>query len=161
MSLNDISLPPMLIAQLYQNTLIEGSAMPVPQKKKVSYLGKAEKNILILVNHKSVPFLPAKELEFLSMVLAACGLDLSHVAIVNWQHAEEKDASVLHQLSPKEILFLDVAPDVVGLPSAVNEYAVQKAGAIQFVVAPSLTQIEKTKQAKSQLWIALKQLFCL
>jgi hypothetical protein len=161
MSLNNISLPSKLVAQLYQNTLVEGSARLVPQKKKVSYLGKAEKNILILVNHTSVPFLPDKELEFLTAVLSACGLDLSDVAIVNWHNAEEKDATVLHQLSPKEVLFLDVAPDVVGLSFNTPEYTVQKTGAVQYVVAPSLSQIEKTKQAKSQFWIALKQLFCL
>jgi DNA polymerase III psi subunit len=140
---------------------VEGIARPVPQKKTVTYLGKAEKNILILVNHKSVPFLPDEELAFLTAVLSACGLSLSHVAIINWHHAEEKGDTVLHQLSPKEILFLDVAPDMVGFPSNAPEYTVQKAGAIQFVFAPSLSQIEKSKQAKSQLWMALKQLFCL
>lgn len=161
MSLNNISLPSQLLAGLYQNALVESNARPVPQKKAVSYLGKNGKNILILVNHKSVPFLPDKELAFLTTVLSACGLDLSHVAIVNWQKAEEKDDTVLQQLSPQQILFLDVLPGVAGLSSDAPEYTVQKAGAVQFVYAPSLTQIEKTKQAKSQLWLALKQLFCL
>ncbi|MDB5208959.1 MAG: hypothetical protein JWR72_4034 [Flavisolibacter sp.] len=159
MSLNNISLPSGLVASLYRYSLVQGSAMPVPQKKTVSYLGKNEKNILILVNHKTAPFLPDKELEFLTAVLLACGLDLSHVAIVNWHNAEEKDDTVIHQLAPKEILFLDVAPGVVGLTSNALEYTVQNAGSIQFVLAPSLTQIEKTKQSKSQLWMALKQLF--
>ncbi len=146
---------------LYRNSLVEGRARPVPQKKTVSYLGENEKNILILVNHKTVPFLPDKELAFLTAVLSACGLDLSHVAIVNWHNAEEKDDLVIHQLTPKEILFLDVTPDVVGLPFGPPNYTVQKAGAIQFVLAPSLTQIEKTKQSKSQLWLSLKHLFYL
>ncbi len=161
MSLNNILLPSKLVAALYRNSLVEGSARPVPQKKTVSYLGKNEKNILILVNHQSAPFLPDKELEFLTAVLLACGLDLSHVAIVNWHNADEKDHSVIHQLTPKDILFLDVAPAVVGLTSGAVEFVVQKEGSIQFVFAPSLTQIEKTKQSKSQLWMALKELFCL
>jgi len=161
MSLNNISLPSKLITSLYRNSLVQGDARPVPQKKTVSYLGKNEKNILILVNHKAVPFLPDKELEFLTAVLLACGLDLSHVAIVNWHNVDEKNDSVIQQLKPKEILFLDVAPVLLGLTSDAAEYAVQKEDEIQFVFAPSLTQIEKTKQSKSQLWLALKQLFSL
>lgn len=161
MSLNNISLPSQLVVSLYQNTLIEGNARPMPQKKLVTYLGKNEKNILIIVNHKSVRFLPDKELEFLTTVLSACGLDLSHVAIVNWQKAEEKDETVIYQFGSKQILFLDVSPEVVGLPSNPVQYFVQKQGNLQYAYAPSLSQIEKTKQAKSQLWTALKQLFCL
>jgi hypothetical protein len=161
MSLNNISLPSQLVAELYHNTLIEGSTMSVPQKKAVSYLGKNGKNILILVNHQSLPFLPDKELAFLTAVLSACGLDLSHVAIVNWEKAEEKDDTVIEQLLPKEILLLDVLPEVLGFSSSTPPYTVQKKGPISFVYAPSLSEIEKTKQTKSLLWAALKQLFCL
>lgn len=161
MSLNNISLPPQLVVDLYQNVLIEGNARSVPQKKGLSILGRNEKNILILVNHKSSPFLPDKELAFLTTVLSACQLDLSHVAIVNWEKAQAKDSGLLQQLMPKHVLFLDVPPALLGFSADSLPYTVQKEGAIQFVQAPSLTEIEKSKQAKSALWIALKQLFCL
>ncbi|MDQ6609449.1 MAG: hypothetical protein M3Y85_06485 [Bacteroidota bacterium] len=160
MSLNNISLPPQLLVSLYKNSLVESNARPMPQKTPVSYLGANQKKILILVNHKSVTFLPEKELAFLTTVLAACQLQLSDVAIVNWCKAEEQDDTVIHQLTPKEILFLDVLPEAVGfLPAAA--YVLKKKGTIQYVYAPSLSQIEKNKKAKSQLWVTLKQLFCL
>lgn len=161
MSLNNISLPAHLLTAFYQNVLIESSAMPVPQKSMVSYLGGNEKQILILVNQKTATFLPDKELEFLTAILVACGLDISHVAIANWHIEKEKDVSILKQLSPKEILFLDVPPDTLGFSSNPAHYAIQKMDNIRYVYAPSLSQIEKTKQAKSLLWIVLKQLFCL
>lgn len=159
MSLNNILLPAQLLADLYKNVLVEDSTRSVPQKKPVGYLGGNEKNILILVTHKSALFLPDKELDFLTTILSGCELNLSDVAIVNWQKAEEKDDTVIQQLLPKEILFLDVLPIVVGFSSDTTPYVLQKAGAIQFLYAPSLSQIEKTKQSKSKLWLALKQLF--
>jgi DNA polymerase III psi subunit len=161
MSLNNISLPLQLLADLYQNVLVQDTATAMPVKEPIPFLGKNGKNILILVNKKDSPYLPDKELSFLTTVLSACGLDLSHVSIVNWTKLREKNASnVLEQLSPKQVLLLDVEPSSLGFVSG-ELFSVQKQGNIQFVEAPSLSEIEKTKQAKSQLWVALKQLFCL
>ncbi len=161
MSLNNISLSPQLMAGLYHRSLVEVEATSWPQKKAIPFLGQAQKYILILVSHNNAPFLPDKELAFLTTVLSACSLDLSHVAIVNRHTIEDRAGLVLQQFQPKQILFLDVAPDVVGFPSNLPHYSVQEKDAIQFVAAPSLSEIEKTKQSKSQLWTALKQLFCL
>ena len=161
MSLNNISLPSQLLADLYQNVLVQNTATAMPVKKPVPFLGKNGKNILIVVNKKDSPYLPDKELTFLTTVLSACQLDLSHVAIVNWDKLQEKTSdALLEQLSPKQVLLLDVAPSAFGFPSG-ELYSVQKLDSIQFVAAPSLSEIEKTKQTKSQLWMALKQLFCL
>ena len=161
MSLNNITLPPQLVIDLYRHSLIEGSARAMPQKKAVDYLGKNGKNILILAHHTSAPFLPDKELNFLTTVLAACQLDLSHVAIVNWNNVEEKNEGLLAQFNPKEILFLDILPSVLGFGDNAKPYAVQKKDDIQFVYTPALSRIEKTKEAKKELWMALKQIFCL
>ena len=161
MSLNNISLSPQLLAELYHRSLVEGNAHTVHQKKAIPFLGQARKHILIIVSHKAAPFLPDKELAFLTTVLSACGLDLSHVAIVNWHTIKENGELVLEQFQPKQILFLDVAPEVVGFPSNLPYYKVLENNTVQFVAAPSLSEIEKTKPAKSQLWISLKQLFCL
>lgn len=161
MSLNNIVLPPSLLADLYPNALVQGSSVASPAKAAVPFLGKNEKNILILVNQKDTAYLPEKELQFLTTVLAACQLNLSHVAIVNWALLQEKSFAVLMtQLSPQKVLLLDVIPNEVELPES-QFYTLQKHGDIEFVFAPPLSQIEKTKQAKSSLWLALKQMFCL
>lgn len=161
MSLNNILLPAQLLANLYQNVLVQDTATAMPAKEPIPFLGKNEKNILIVVNKKDLPFLPDKELNFLTTVLSACGLDLSHVAIVNWYGMKEKASSILlEQLSPKQILLLDVTPGEFNLPTG-ELYSVQNKNGLQFVAAPSLTAIEKTKQTKSGLWLALKELFSL
>jgi len=161
MSLNNISLPPSLLADLYANVLVQSQAGATPEKKPVSFLGKNKKQILILVNQKDAAYLPEKELQFLTAVLSACQLDLSHVAIINWALLEEKSLTALQrQFSPQKLLLLNVKPEEAGLPVS-QLYAVQKQNKFEFVVAPALEEIEKTREAKSNLWAALKQLFCL
>jgi len=161
MSLNNISLSPSLLADLYPNVLVQGSSVVRTEKTPLPFLGNNGKRILILTAHKAHAYLPEKELQFLMTVLSACGLDLSHVAIVNWTLLKEKSFdALLGQLSPQKILLLDLLPEEINLPA--NElYAIRSHGEFEFVVTPSLEEIEKTKQAKSSLWLALKQLFCL
>ena len=161
MSLNDISLPPSLLADLYPKVLVQSQAGAAAEEKPVPFLGKNKKQILILVNKADAAYLPEKELQFLTAVLSACQLDLSHVAVVNWALHKEKSLPFLQrQLSPQKILLLDVTTEETGLPQS-QPYAVQAHGELGFVVAPALAEIEKTRQAKSNLWAALKQLFCL
>jgi len=161
MSLNNISLPSQLLADLYQNTLIQNTASAMPVKEDVVFLGENKKNILIVVNTKEAVYLPDNELTFLTTVLSACGLDLSHVAILNWYHQKQKVSSwVLEQLKPKQVLLLDVLPIEFGFASNAL-YTVQKSNGLQFVAAPSLSDIEGTKETKKQLWVVLKQLFFL
>lgn len=160
MSLNNISLPSRLLADLYQNVLVQGTASAVPVKKEVPFLGKNGKNILILVNNVDVPYLPDNELSFLTNVLSACQLGLMDVAIVNWNNPENKNPEVIfQQLKSRQVILFDVEPSAFGLPANLQQYVVAKDDVHQFVVAPSLSDIEANKEAKKQLWMALKQLF--
>ena len=160
MSLNNISLPSRLVADLYQNVLVQGTASAVPVKKDVPFLGKNGKHILILVNNTDVPYLPDNELSFLTNVLSACQLGLMDVAIVNWSKLEDENPGELfNQLKSRQVILFDVKPSAFGLPSNLQPYIVAKDDVHQFVAAPSLSAIEANKEAKKQLWMALKQLF--
>jgi DNA polymerase III psi subunit len=160
MNLNNISLPSHLIADLYHHSLVEGNATAMPQTPPVPSLGKGGKGILIVVNKPDVPYLPDSELDFLTKVLLACQLSLADVAIVNWQKAPHHDAeSMLEQFKARHIILFDLDAEQFGLPSDLPPYSVYLVQEKRFVAAPSLHQIEKTKEAKGQLWAALKQLF--
>ena len=105
--------------------------------------------------------MPDKELQFLTQVLSACNLDLSHVAIVNWNALPGKNTvALLEQFGPKQVLLLDVEPAAFGFPAS-PLYAVSPFQNLSFVAAPSLSKIEKSKEEKKGLWAALKQLFCI
>lgn len=160
MSLNNISLPPQLIADLYHHALVQDTARAMPAKKGVTFLGKNEKNILIAVNKADAPYLPDNELAFLTNVLSACQLGLSDVAIVNWKNVSERNPDRLfEQIIANKVILFDVEPKTFGLTSDIHEYLVVKHDVRQFVAAPPLSEIEKSKEAKKQLWMALKQLF--
>lgn len=150
-----------MVADLYAHSLVNDTATAMPAKEAVSYLGKNGKNILIVVNEPRVPYLPDEALAFLTKILSACQLGLLDVAIVNWSRLAECDAlSLMDKMKAQAVILFDVEPGQFGLES-VSLFAVQHNNGRQFVVAPSLKVIEKTKEAKSQLWIALKQLFCI
>jgi hypothetical protein len=160
MSLNNISLPSQLLADLYHHSLVEGPATAMPQTPPLSHLGRNEKKILIVVNKPNAPFLPDGELAFLTKVLTACQLGLLDVAIVNWAKAPHPDAeAVLKQFDAKSVILFDVEAAAFRLPANLPVYTVFPAGSASYVVAPSLHLIEQTKEAKGQLWVALKQLF--
>lgn len=160
MDLNNISFPPQLIASLYHHSLVEGGAAEKPAAEPVAFLGKGGKGILVVVNHPSVPYLPDAELAFITKVLLACQLSLADVAIVNWAKMPAQNADKLvQQFHPQNVLLFDVPPDSFGLPPGALPFAVQQVAEIKFVAAPALHQIEKTKEAKGQLWMALKTLF--
>jgi hypothetical protein len=162
MSLNDISLSSQLMAAWYPHVLVESDARAEAQLPAVPYTGRNEKNILIVVTEPATPALPDKELAFLTKVLSACGLGLADVAIVNWSKAPHQNAAALmKQFSAKSVILFDVSPESFGLAAGVSLYTVASFQDKQFVVAPALEEIEKTKEAKGKLWAALKQLFCI
>jgi DNA polymerase III psi subunit len=112
------------------------------------------------VNRRDVPYLPDSELDFLTKVLLACQLSLADVAIVNWQKAPHHDAeSMLEQFKARHIILFDLDAEQFGLPSNLPPYSVYPVQDKRFVAAPALHQIAITKEAKGQLWAALKQLF--
>ena len=82
MNLNNISLTPQQVADLYTNVLIESESIAVPEKENIAFLGNNKKNIVVLVNYTDVPFLPDEQLNFLMNILGACHLTLADVAIV-------------------------------------------------------------------------------
>lgn len=160
MSLNDIILSPQLMADWYPHALVEGAARAMPQLPLVPYTGRNEKKILIVVSKPAAAGLPKEELSFLTKVLSACGLGLADVAIVNWSKAPHQDVTVLmEQFNPKSVILFDITPEPFGLPAGTLLYTVIGLQNAQFVLAPSLSEIEKTKEAKGNLWAALKQLF--
>lgn len=160
MSLNNISLPPQLVADLYHHSLVGGNTSAVPQTPPVPFLGKGGKNILIVVNQPSVPYLPDAELAFLTKVLTACQLGLVDIAIVNWSKAPHHDVpAMLQQFGAKAVILFDVAPVEFGLLDTAPPFTMQQHDGAQFVAAPALSQIEETREARQQLWLALKELF--
>lgn len=179
MSLNNISFSSQLIADLYRHALVGDTASGVPQpvkptpaataapvetaeqaKAPTPFLGKNGKQILIIVDKPNIPFLPDGELEFLTKILTACQLSLADVAIVNWNRLPQPDAGALAtEFRAREIILFNISPALFGLSPATPMYSVAGLENRRFAVAPALGEVEKSRDSKQQLWMALKQLF--
>ncbi len=177
MNINNIELPVALVADIYQNFLINTKdetvsiSAPAPpseagpartDKPETAWksLGNNQKNILVIVNNDEVVFLPDNELTFLTGILGACKLTLADVAIVN---LATTPAIVYKELiahfKSKIVLLFDVEPAAFGLPMSFPQYQIQPFAGNSFLFSPSLKNLENDKVEKSKLWVCLKRLF--
>src|SRR5688500_110893 len=94
MSLDNLQLPEILIAELYKNNLValtedndsdSTTAIPVKTELKdhLQYLGDHLKRTCILVNYPNDLYIAESQLTFLANVLKACSLTLADIAIIN------------------------------------------------------------------------------
>ncbi len=179
MDLNHLELPAPVIADLYQNSLIDsgeitantGSAtIPLPAEATTisaiepisswKHLGNNLKNILIVVNNDSAVYLPDEELDFLTGILGACKLNLADVAIVNSKNDPEASYKELTSFFKSKIVFLfAIEPAAFGLPMNFPHYQLQAFAGNSFLFSPSLKELENNRVEKSKLWVCLKRLF--
>ncbi len=159
MSLNSIQLKPQLLAELYPETLVGTITTSVPEKKRQKYLGNNAKQILILVSHASLPFLPEHELNFLTSVLTACKLSLADIAIINLAKTDDNDLQQTITQEGKIVLLFGIQPADIGLPIHFPVFQVQKFNHTTYMHTPSLSEMETDRDLKSKLWNSLKNLF--
>jgi hypothetical protein len=159
MSLNNIQLQPQLLADLYKNSLLESGATSVPDLGTVKYLGKNQKNILVIVHQPSVPFLPDEELAFLTNILSACKLSLADIAILNSNGLPVESLENAIETEAKTVILFGIDPLSIGLPINFPFFQLQQFNKRMYLYSPSLEEIEKDKSLKMKLWNALKNLF--
>ena len=173
MDLNNIELPGIMVADLYQSTLVDGTeakekaaittvaAAPIAQEKSTfKSLGNNQRNVLIVVKSNEAVYLPDNELEFLTGILGACKLSLADVAIVNLTNYHDASYKELTSFFKSKIaLLFDVEPAQFGLPMNFPHYQIQPFANNSFLYSPSLKSLENDKVEKSKLWVCLKRLF--
>ena len=164
MSLDNIQLPPFLIQELYKNSLIEADNKQLKTKSlktdELLFLGKNQKNILVIVDEENAVYLPDETLNFLIGILGACKLSLSDTALVNFHRNNSINYKILQStFKPHVILFFGVEPAVLEFPLQFPHYQLQAYNKQTYLSAPSLDILAADKQEKLQLWTCLKKLF--
>jgi hypothetical protein len=159
MSLNSIQLKPQLLATLYHESLVQEATTSVPEKKLHKYLGNNAKQILILVSHASLPFLPDQELNFLTSILTACKLSLADIAIINLDKTDDNQLQQTIASEGRIVLLFGIEPSGIGLPIHFPVFQVQQFNHTTYMHAPTLTELETDRDLKSKLWNSLKNLF--
>lgn len=149
-----------MLADLYKNSLVETTATTqAPGSRQIKYLGNNGKNVIVIVSHKSVPFLPDEELNFLSTVLAACKLSIADIAIINSSTIEQSDLQTMINTEANKVLLFGIEPLAIGLPINFPAFQLQPFNSRTYLYAPELSQIESDKGLKARLWTSLKAMF--
>ncbi|MER3465284.1 MAG: hypothetical protein C4329_13610 [Chitinophagaceae bacterium] len=160
MSLNNVQLPPHLVADLYKNSLVETHATDVPVSADFRHLGSNHQNILIVVNDPSVAFMADDDLNFLTNILNACKLSLADVAVVNQATQTLPDYhSLIGYFESKVILLFGIEPPAFGLPIQFPSFQIQKFEGQTYLAVPTLSNLAGDKALKGKLWNCLKTIF--
>ncbi len=164
MSLDNIQLPPIVLEQLFNKSLIAVEIQqPAPAAaplKPVNMLGENKRSVLILVNYNETVFLPEDELNFLIGILSACKLTMEDVGIVNLAKSKQLNyQSIQKEISCNILLMFGVLPKVIEMPLDFPYYQLQNYNNHTHLCAPSLTALMNDKTEKGKLWTSLKQLF--
>jgi len=168
MSLDNIQLHPIIIQDLFKNSLVDlnkgkaANTATAAEKNNISFLGNNQKKIAIIVNDENSIYLPDEALNFLLGVLSACKLTMDDVALVNTAKNRVLTYSNIQQeLSATTVLLFGVGPQQLQLPLQFPQYQIQKFNMQAYLAAPSLLLLQQDKAEKTKLWNCLKQLFSL
>jgi hypothetical protein len=166
MSLDNIQLPAIVIADLFKNCLVDLNISEAPaiaatsKKQGFSFLGNNKKKIVIVVADAEAIYLAEDALNFLLGILTACKLNMEDVALVNTTtNPTLTYKDVQEQLQAENILLFGVTPAQLQLPLAFPQYQIQKYNGQMYLAAPALQLLAQDKGEKTKLWNCLKQLF--
>ena len=171
MSFENLTLPNLLLADLYKNIQI----IPTPSidinhldgnsedSRFIKFLGNNARNITILVNHSSELIVPDRHLDFLTRILLACKLNIGDVAIVNEGNKFVDINTIQEYLSPQCLILFGIDPLEIKLPLNFPHFKIQQHANTTYLSVPSLDQLniesEESKLLKTKLWVCLKSLF--
>jgi hypothetical protein len=163
-------LPVSVLAELYGKSLvfideIKKEAEPADRNISVEklYLGDYKKNVVVLVDDAANVFLDDESLQFLSGILNACKLNLSHIALINFNKNNLKFAALKKELKPEYLLLFGITALQIELPFTMPDYQVQQYSNCKILIAPALTDLNnasaKAVAEKKKLWSSLKNMF--
>ena len=170
----NLSLPGVLIAELFSSTLIAGAppgkakvsagvqtSTSIPPDVPLNFLGTNQRRFCILVSYPNDIYLPDTALDFLGNILKAAGLNLADVAIVNTSTQQLNLELLVTNLAPQHLIQFGDDASVEGLLMPKQEFSIEKAS-FQYFASPSLDVLNAQGKAgqllKSKLWLCLKNM---
>lgn len=162
-------LPGFILAELYGKSLVfidDETKRNQSEKnivKKNFYLGNYEKKIIVLVSDSENTFLSDDALNFLTGILNACKLNLSHIALINFNNTAFNFSELKKELQPAYLLSFGIDALKIELPFTMPDYQVQQYDNCKILVAPLLNNLnDPSAQAvaeKKKLWKSLQKMF--
>lgn len=164
MSLDNIQLSTIIVQDLYKKTLVQlddvQSSSPKKDLGNIPFLGKNERNILIVVNEENAPYLSDEDLALLMGILTACKLTMADVAIVNAHQNNNIGYGILmHNFNPTLVLLFGIQPVQLDFPLQFPNYQLQRYNHQTYISSPAIGLLAANVAMKKQLWTSLQQYF--
>jgi hypothetical protein len=165
MSLDNVQLPPIVLQDLFKNSLISqepdnAASKPSFPTPGLSFLGDNQKKIAIIVSDTAAIYLPDEDLNFLLGILKACNLNMADIALLNLAANPSLNHLLINQeLAAEKILLFGVEPLALELPLQFPHYQVQQYNNQAYLSSPALNILQNDKEEKLKLWACLKKLF--
>ncbi len=129
----------------------------------LTWLGRFEKQVLVILHEPNAVHCSEEQLGFLTKILAAVGLGMADVAIVNAARHPLAYPALKAQLPASSAIYFGLEPFSVGVPMRIPYFQVQQWDSCQFLYAPALPDLNGSSPAqveqKKLLWAALKKMF--
>ncbi len=165
MSLQYYQLPPIVICNLYKDSLVDLHVeidKAAEEDSKIKFVGGNNKHILLLADNADSAFLTGNEFDFLSGILSACSLNLGDVAIVNLNTINAEDYKIIPEYMQAAVIILfGIESHVLGLPFKIPYFQVQQFKGRTYLFAPRLDVLKNDTDLKRKLWEGLKNIFSL
>lgn len=166
MNLNQLVLPPGLVAELYRTNLVL-PAQELPKlgdekagtgtnliKKDLEFPVNRHRNTLLLVRPGDT------QEEFLNGILTACNLRLEDVALVEINETGHNDyKKLVSDFKCRQVILFGIDPSVIQLPLSFPHFQLQSFAGINFLFTPRQTEMKEDKLMKSKLWVSLRRMF--
>ncbi len=145
-----------------QNSLIADISTPIieaaPAKVTFKYLGKNQKNILILVNDSQNDVSTEQGRELLRKLVKAIDLTANDFALVNYANYKEQNFSHFKDaFDCKLILSFGVAAGELALPEQ-SLHQLNSYEGVSLVFSSNLDELDRDQASKKMLWASLQQL---
>ena len=147
-----------VLSALFKNTFL----VDLANDNQDEQIQPDEKQLLevLVFHHHTQRELPPSQFTLLEAILTACKLNSAQVMIYSKNDIQSFPLqSMIEKHQPQKIILFGVDPVVMGLPIHFPVFQIQSYQQVQYLHAPSLSELETDKQLKIQLWQKLKQLF--
>ena len=162
MSLDNINLGSFLVQQLYKKSLVDLDSTikesPIANNATIAFLGKNERNILVVVNEADAAFIPDADLNLLIRILSACNLSLADIALVNFDKNTAMDYNFLmKEFTPEMVLLFGINPRELQFPLHFPNYQLQQYNHQTYISSASLNILNENIEEKKKLWVCLQK----
>ncbi len=160
MSLKNISISPLFLAQLYQSPIIPEKLKTdtAEQSRPLSYLGNNHKHITVFIENDKNTWLPEDLFTLLTNILNACHWSLEDIALVNVSSYPNDDFAYFKQeLNPEKVILLGTGfEDWSGVHVEKNKIKI--IDHCVYLWSDSLRLMQQNKNCKKMFWSGLQEL---